>query len=150
MQGRVNLSQRSHSSVASENKQKYNASRALDYNAVLRRDNVFHNPYAMEIMAAVLLTVPSAKYAGNKNSFNLFWRSAQPGFFRVRSFSTRFNLDAPGSPSLRWMGFLELRRQQNAAHAADAVQRGVRCAKAGNYSTAMKHYAYALHIDVSQ
>ncbi len=43
--------------------------------------------------------------------------------------------------------YLVLRKQQNYTHAADAVARGVSCAKRGDYTGAMKHYSYALHID---
>lgn len=91
---------------------------------------------------AAALAEPSADGHGGANN-------ADSEFQQYRSFSVLLHHALPEHQSLGWVGFLGLRRRQNAAHAADAVRRGVRCAKAGNYPAAMKHYAYALHIDVS-
>jgi hypothetical protein len=110
----------------------------------LRADPAFHNPYGLDQQAASAGITMAASSTGT--TFQ------QCRSFAIASYGAAGQAGAAGQEwSLDgWKGYLHLRGLQNRAHAADAVQRGVRCAKAGDYPAAMKHYAYALHIDVRE
>ena len=147
------------------------------FNSVLENQAVFANPYAVESMASSFGLRVSCPQGGSSKSQHDPGLEAQPStdgstaaagtvegtlvrtfFQQGRSFSFAMRASTRISDGARVVGehddgnggipqYLILRKQQNYAHAADAVARGVSCAKRGDYTGAMKHYSYALHID---
>ena len=132
------------------------------YNAVLEADAVFGNPYALGTMASAYglgesEPEPNPQPAASAEACTESDTNGDAGdghedqrllrsFQRRRSFSC---LAQGGGDEPQGGEYLRLRRRQNYAHAAEAVARGVSSAKAGDYTAAMKHYSYALHIDVT-
>lgn len=95
---------------------------------MLQSDPGFCNPYGLDEIVATIA-----------NS------SGSVAFQQTRSFAVMHLRRQAGTKY--WTMYLSLREKQNAAHAIESVQRGVKCAKAGDFAGAMKHYEYALHVD---